>query len=83
MTFPRSLAALALPLFLLSLPSAGGAQTRIAAGQTSIITLPGYTALKTMLIAGFDSEGPGSGPAICSAEAVATRTLMGFGARFG
>jgi hypothetical protein len=47
---------------------------------TSIITLPGNTALKTMLIAGFDSEGPGSGPAICSAEAVATRTLMGFGA---
>ena len=47
---------------------------------TSIITLPGNTALKTMLLAGFDAEGPASGPAICSADAVATRTVMGFAA---
>jgi ABC-type phosphate transport system substrate-binding protein len=50
---------------------------------TSILTLPGNTALKTMLLAGFDSEGPGSGPAMCGTVAVATRTLMGFGAPVG
>ena len=36
--------------------------------------------MKSMLIAGNDSEGVGSGPAICSTAAVATRTLFGFGA---
>lgn len=46
---------------------------------TSIIALPGNTALKTMLLSGFNSEGPGSGPAMCGTVAAATRTVMGFG----
>jgi hypothetical protein len=32
-----------------------------------------------LLLAGFDSEGPGSGPAICSPAADATRNLLGYG----
>ncbi|MDZ4825799.1 MAG: hypothetical protein SGJ13_04950 [Actinomycetota bacterium] len=47
---------------------------------TSVIALPGNTALKTMLLAGFNSEGPGSGPAVCSADAAVTRGLLGYGA---
>ncbi len=56
---------------------------------TSVITLPGNLGLKTMLLGDgpdgdtapdFDSEGAGSGPAICGAEAAATRSLLGFGA---
>ncbi len=47
---------------------------------TSVIALPGNTALKTMLLTGFNSEGPGSGPAICSADAAVTRGLLGYGA---
>ncbi len=46
---------------------------------TSIIALPGNTALKTMLLDGFHSEGPGTGPAMCGTVAAATRTVMGFG----
>ncbi|MGK2948293.1 MAG: hypothetical protein ACSLFP_06950 [Acidimicrobiales bacterium] len=56
---------------------------------SSVIALPGNLALKSMLLcdgpdAGtacdFNSEGPGSGPAICSPEAAVTRNLLGFGA---
>lgn len=55
------------------------------------ITLSGNNAMKTMLLCDgpdtgtdcdFHSEGPGSGPAICSAEAAVTRSLLGFAASF-
>lgn len=56
---------------------------------TGVIGAPGFDALRTMLLCDgpdsgtacdFHAEGPGSGPAMCSAEAAVTRSLFGFGA---
>ena len=56
---------------------------------TGTITAPGFDSLRTMFLcdgpdAGsacdFDSEGAGSGPAMCSAEAATTRSLLGYAA---
>jgi hypothetical protein len=45
---------------------------------TAVITLPGNENMRTMFLAGNDSEGPGSGPAICSSAAITTRTQLGY-----
>ncbi|MFZ6004527.1 MAG: hypothetical protein ACOYXM_11415 [Actinomycetota bacterium] len=47
---------------------------------TVAITEPGFEATREMFLTGFDSEGPGSGPAMCTAAAATTRSLLGFAA---
>lgn len=47
---------------------------------TVAITEPGFEATREMFLTGFDAEGPGSGPALCTAAAATTRSLLGFGA---